>query len=294
MKLLSKLAVTLAAAVMIVACGGGGAGRTPVQPTLTRENVRDLLKMGMENSANIRGGTGGAKAHRAKSAPKDPGLLAKRAPGGRREGEDGDGTEWFEFNEYLGLWELSVAGSADDETKGSGFEYYVDQARTQPGGHDLTWVGDPSTFPRWSRTEQTYTAGNFAGEWHKTYAANNEDETGSNEGSGNIPNYGTYQYSGGWDPSGFGEWNERFDATSGAWQTYNWKTSAEGERFKLVSSNGLGMEMLYQVDGSGNGTITGPSAILPAKLAWDDLGNGTITWADGTVTEFTEWNFFGW
>jgi len=47
----------------------------------------------------------------------------------------------------------------------------------------------------------------------------------------------------------------------------------------------------FNGDGSGTGTVSGNSDLLPATVAWDRTGTGTVTYKDGSVRNFENFRF---
>lgn len=282
-----SLSLALGAAILLslAGCGGGGVrgSRTP-----SRSDILKLLGRGVADSASLRGGAGRSPKKAVHGVAPVPTASKPGGSFGKREAD----TNPIVFNEETGLWEKQQPGVDGDPTIGSGTLFFEDEAGTIPAGSDLTYASDGISWPRWVRTVTEYKAGKRKG-WKVTdYAANNEDGSGVHTATGHYPGESDFTLGGRWDATGQGVWTERWDFVDKTWENQVW-TMQEDFSGHLVITNDAGVtfDMNWLPDASGTGTIAGRYDGLPANMQWDANGDGTITWADGSKTSFTAWQF---
>lgn len=256
------------ALLALALAGCGGSGGSSSSKGLSRSTLIGLLKRGVKQSAAV-----GGRAARTRKAPA-------------RTHEEDDGT--FGYNDWIELWEEQVFGTAEDETAPNGQRFWVDHDRTQPGGHDLHWSSAPGVSPILLKDERTLTAGRFAGEYELIEVTINEDETGSSKGRGTLPGEVSWTFTNAWDEHGHRTFHQRAEFADGAWQTYDVTDSEEDgtETNVIATSQGVTYTLHNLGDFSGTGMIAGEFDGLPATMAWDENGDGFITWSDGTKTAF--------
>lgn len=260
-------AAVLATMLVIAGCGGGGSKPITNPSNLTKENVLSLLLSGVKNSSNIRTADSGEE----------------RSPRHARRVRDGEDDKYFD--DWLGLWVKQQPGLIDQPELGSGELYFQDEGLTVSAGHRLTWVSEPGIYPITGKEDLVYTAGNFAGERDLYEWSVNEDSSGTSKGEGNYPGTGSFTFHGGWDEGGISHFSERFTAVDGTWQDYELRENADlSFRLTIQSSLGVKFTLNFKEDQSGTGRIEGSATGLPATLAWDIDGNGTLTWSDGSTS----------
>lgn len=248
----------LAAAAVIIGCGGSGA--TSAGGALDRTALADLLKLGLRTNAQAAGG-----------GRQDGRLAATR--------EESD----VYFDSWLGLW----VDPNWTETR-SEIKYFVDQALSQPGGQAVYESSSPSTGIFNSTWTEELTAGLRAGfrrsgSWTWSDAA----MTYSWSESAQDPMYGSSSSSGSYSPTAGGTYTSRWEK-DGVWNEISGSHRPDGSWTQVTrSSLGVTMTLNGAPDGSRTGTITGSSFFLPATLVFDRNGQGEITWKDGSKTPFS-------
>ena len=274
---LTRAGVFSTLALLSLALGGcGGASNDDNAPSnLSRTAVIELLRTGVKQSANLSAGTTRGKKN-------GRGSIASRVTRDHESEEGG-----FYQDESLGLWVETVTGSVDDPTGASGERFWIDHDKTQPGGHSLRWVSESGVYPIQLKSETTFLAGSLKGLYELREDTINEDESGSSEGSGVVPNEVEYTFTGSWQSNGERSFSERAEFADGSWQTYALVAGADLETdLTIVSSQGVTYKLHTNEDLSGTGTIEGAHDGLPATMAWDESGVGTIIWSDGTTSPF--------
>ncbi|HRF58875.1 MAG TPA: hypothetical protein PLH94_03045 [Fimbriimonadaceae bacterium] len=313
-------ALFVAGVVLVIGCGGGGGGsagnRTPTDQTRNRLDTsldvswKAMIQSGIhtpafadrrnEGGGTTGGGTGGVGGGMAMPMVgaffrnfHGGGFLS---PGGRDTepgtsgGSGGDEPPpWnsFYYDEYLGLW-VQV-----DFTEGSfSFLLYEDEAKTQPAGHmTSTWPTDWTTYPQTIESSYEFRAGFLAGSSGSYVVTMTNDSTGTmtytNIGNDGSSSSGTSTWA-----AGGSNWQNEATLRDGKWFKDRGAFQADGSG-QTQSENSLGYKwtMNWSANGSGSGRIEGPDPGLPASLVWNELGEGTITYADGS-TEPWHW-FYG-
>lgn len=277
--------ILLCAVLLAVALFFAGCTYTP-KNGMSAASVLKLLKKGLQDSGNVRDGGGKGRSI------KEPGEV--RLPGGRKvdrtanargtaASRDGE----FFYDEYLRLWVLEVYEETET-TFTYGDRYFEDEAQTIDAGHELTSGSMVGITPEFYEEDRLFLAGELAGEWDKFRIEWDGSGGGIEVGSGNIPGYGHYSYSGAFSEGGEGGWTERIDYVNGTWQVYTVHQTASFELdLTIETSEGIVFWLSFSADGSGHGTITGDSSLLPATIEWGTDGWATITWRDGTTSQFS-------
>jgi hypothetical protein len=274
----------------LVGCGGGSSPGSAARPALSRQLVLQILGGAMDNSESLRENRPNANRSASTRAAKPKRVIPARNGHTRAHFEDDPGNFWFD--EAAAVWVMNKPGLSDEPESGSGFLFFEDQAHTIPAGSDLTFVSDPSVSPRTLRQEVSYTAGALKGFWQKDLITFRDDDSGSRQMTSFDPAAGSYTLTGAWNAAGSGTWDQRFEALDRLWQTYKWVHNANSTYTMVITtSQGITVNMLWQQDMSGTGTITGSGDGLPATLKWNENGDGTVTWSDGAISSFNAWDF---
>ena len=258
--------VGLATLSSLIGCGGSGASALP---DLTQSQVKAILSRGMNLSRTApQPNNNPAEIHRkAVSAPNTP--------------KDPDPDSLY-FDEELQLW------VADDLVTPNTTYFFEDQAMTLPAGSDVT-VEDPTHLFGLKRHFEV-TKGPRAGEVFDSLYFLHEGGGGQEDITGKTKD-GKFESHATWPEGGLVSYSERWDMNDGAWFTFTNAPIIEGGHLvEFKSSAGVNATWTFNGDLSGTATITGPSAGLPATMAWDDTGNGQITWADGSIEAYNVWS----
>lgn len=189
------------------------------------------------------------------------------------------------FDQFLGVWVVDSSTTTSYTAT-----YSLDEAGTQPAGSSVsTWVTTESGSSGTSQVR--ITAGPNAGyTLDSTYTSDDLLNSGSYSSASFSPVYGTSQDEGEWRADGSGSYLSRWTQGS-EFRQYQGTWSGDGSWTSTsTSSDGYTMTLNGIADGSGTGSITGPDPLLPATSVWNTEGVGTITWADGSTSEF---NWFG-
>ena len=207
-------------------------------------------------------------------------------PGGRKvRGRDAS----FYYDEYLGLWVDFV--STDTSVVSTLFE---DQAKTKPAGSITSTF--PATFDPaldYSYTSNyIFTAGTLKGSngaYHTTFKV---DGSGSSDYTDTEPDGSKSVGSSFTNADGSSSWKSTYKSSTGFTSNDSGSFKVDGSgKSHFDSSDGYVTDYLYNADGSGSGKIAGPDAGLPATIVWDNMGNVTITYADGSVEKYNLWAF---
>jgi len=259
-------AVTLTA-LMIQGCGGSNSGPTPstgTAPTSTTRNhvAQHLSAYGQE----LAGMT---------FTPFGP---AAQAPAARISSGP-------YYSSTLGLWvQLSVSATTFTET------FYQDKAETEPAGN-ATYTLDIETKTlsgKISITKGPYAG--LTGAYSQTLTSNGTD----GNYSFTLPSGATvtcnFQVTIGSNGAPSGTSTQTVTLTNG----YSIKSTViynSNRSFKITAtdSNGYQGALNFASDLSGTGTISGPDPGLPATIVWNSVGTGQVTFANGLVVPFTNW-----
>ncbi len=203
----------------------------------------------------------------------------------------GDNKEYTYFDYFLGLWAKVTPKDGQIETA-----LFEDEALTKPAGRILsTWPTDWEKFPQVWKSSYEFTSGFLKGAYGSSESVTNE---GWSSGSSKYENV----YADGWKDKGESNWgtggsswfnrSESVDGSVWTESAGSWRSNGSGGT-RMSTSDGYEAIMTHNPDGSGRGTIKGPEAGLPATITWDNQGNVTIRYADGTVETFNRWGIYG-
>lgn len=286
-------------AVVTAGCGGSGGDFTrgpggPPTPE-TRKKIGSLLQLNATGMAQS-GVQSAAQADNA-GRPGLPGIGwigafvrnqttagANLAVSGGDDGSGGAGGGGFYFDDWLGLWvqtEWSDSGVKSD--------LFEDADRARPAGFFRSEYPLPdSEYPiRWeSRYEVT--AGAFAGSEGEYLGETASAESGSMRYDGTWDGARSYGISS-WDSEG-SRWENRSNLKDGTWSKDEGSFRSDGSGQTLSETSlGYRIRFTWLSTGGGTGEISGPDPGLPAQIRWGADGQGTITYADGTVEPFSWW-----
>ena len=199
----------------------------------------------------------------------------------------------FYFDYYLGLWVQTNYDQAQGESR---FDLYEDEAKTKPAGFVVsTWPTSWETFPQAWKSSYEFTAGFLKG-------AHGSSENVTNEGWASGSSKYENVYVDGWKDTGKSNWgtggsswfnrSESVDAQVWTESAGSWLSNGSSGT-RMTTSDGYEAIFTHNPDGSGRGTIKGQEAGLPATVTWDNQGNVTIRYADGTIERFNRWGIYG-
>jgi hypothetical protein len=309
----------------LVGCGGGGgsgtlADRSPTEQTRTNvAKTQTFIARGMShggmqtpNQADKINGLppapmpGMGPGPNGGPAPMIGGFIRHLKPpalgmhgrgddpsnggGGSDPGPDDPPIDWsnFYYDEWLGLW-VQVTFDATSYRN----DFYVDEEKTRPAGYMVsTWPETWDQYPVTYRSDYEFTAGTLTGSRGYFVSTMTSEMTGSMSYD-SLWDGDRYRGESTWSAEG-SSWTNRTDNRDGSWSSDRGTFAANGSG-STVSENSLGYMTRYtwNADGSGDGRLEGPDPGLPAVIRWNERGEGTITWADGTVEEFHWWIFVG-
>ncbi len=184
---------------------------------------------------------------------------------------------------YLDLWV-----QLDDSVTETRYAFFEDEAKTVPAGSIVSKRPDyyvyPVPFPQ--VTESVYEI--LAGPLKNTHGfsrSTTQENYASQSAYENIYADG-WQDRGGSTTTGRGDytWFSRTQTPDGKWveATGSFRSDGSGGT-RLTTSDGDVADYTFQANGSGRGTITGTGDGLPVTLLWDNQGNTTVRYADGTI-----------
>lgn len=306
----SRRILALVPLLVLWGCGGssgGGVNSLDGPTATTREHVSStrnfgvgaMLHSGVQNASfatAMNGGPAPGGMGRPAPAPMLGGFLRHLPPEGllRPHPAGGGGgvtppDPWpmptFYFDEWLGLWvQVQITETSNR------MDFFVDEAKTQPAGHMLsTWPRTWGVYPVSWHSDYEFTAGTMNGS-HGTGDSTMTSETSGNFSYDDTWSGNRYHGSSAWSEQGT-RWTNRTDNSDGSWSNDSGDYAADGSG-TTVCENSLGYRSTFHwnADGSGNGRIEGPDPGLPAIIAWDGQGMGTITYADGTTEEYHWWS----
>jgi hypothetical protein len=259
-------------ALLAAGCGGSGGG---VDSGRSRESLSQWLKSAFS-------------AHSANANMEALSGLGRGSRGGADGTEPGGDGSGPYYDEWLGLWAVSTWDTTSFTTS-----YFLDEALTLPAGSSISsWTNTETESTGTSQVD--ITAGPSTGyKLRSEYTFSNSTFSGSYSSLVDHPIFGHSEDSGVWNADGSGSydslWSKGADFFEhhGVWNADgSWSNSSSG-------SDGYGMTLNGRADGSGTGSLTGPDPLLPAIIAWNTLGQGLITWADGSTTEFSWFGIAG-
>ena len=221
--------------------------------------------------------------------PGGPNRSQKRHSARITRQEDGGNPVWY-FDWFLGLWVLVT-----EEPGRSRYDLYVDEEKTNPAGHmETIWPVDWEAYPQeWSSTYE-FTQGTMAGTSGTWKTNSSADGSGSSKGEHRWSDGSTQSSESLWTSMGDSSWKSRSEGP-GTW----WNESAG--TFRHDGSGGMRHEdadgylvvYVYNRDGSGRATFSGPEKDLPVVITWDGRGDAWITYADGRRERIDGW-WGGW
>ncbi|MBX3097167.1 MAG: hypothetical protein KF812_09915 [Fimbriimonadaceae bacterium] len=275
---MKRRAITLGLLLILTLAGCGGAGLISGLPfTRSKDSLLRLTLTALNaHSANralesLSGRFGGFSHLGRDSDPGDP-------------AEPHDPESPY-FDEWLGLWAVSSSVESGFTTT-----YYLDAALTQSAGHSTsTWQETADHYS--GTTSVSITGGSSAGyTLQSEYSYSNLTGAGTYTSQIVHPEYGNSEDTGTWNEDGSGAYRSRWSKGNEFYEYVGQYTSDGAWSNSSSNSDGFIFTLIGNADGSGTGAMTGPDLLLPATIAWDILGHGTITWADKTITEF---EYFG-
>lgn len=254
----SRAAIAAGSLCALVAAGCGGSSAPTVDRATVRTRVETSLEEGF-SSHEMAFGTGDS----------DPST---------RFGEP-------VYDPYLELWSQFTEDGAD---------YFTDEACTDPAGTlRITFDGDPESGSFSIVSTQTVDKGPRAG-------TRFESEVGFGEngltvtGSGTAPETGPFTLSGTWQLDGSGNLVLKSQKPGEEQRTYRIVTRADGtSQVTFDNAQWHKYTLDFNADGSGSGTVTGSSDLLPASVVWNSDGDGTVTYKDGSTRTFDNFRFDG-
>ena len=249
-------------AVFVSGCGGSGKSSGVVSPLIpnakTKSDVASILAgYGQTVALNSFTGVGSR-------------LIGHRTP---------------TYDSTLGLWYTALI--APDFVSES---LFVDQAGTIPAG-SLHYTLSDETFALSGNF--SVTAGPYAGATG-SYLQNLISNSFNGSITMTIPNVATAdsQYEFQQNSSGgiYGTSTNGVSLASGYGQTELVNLQATGAfSATTTDSNACASSFNFTATYSGTGVVTGKDSGLPAKVSWAAGGSGTVTYADGSQTAFTNW-----
>lgn len=254
----------LAAGLALAGCGGGGSATTPMAPA-SKAAIAQTIENGFTAREQSLGNVGGTA----------PAQAARLAEGGG----EGEPPSTY-FDSYFELW---VKATPDGAT------YFLDEALTQGAGASVRTFTDTNEGGI-TEIVTSITGGPRAG-WTSTLKYGVIEGTFKVLYSGNDPLTGPFSFE---VLNSDGRVTFTTSRTDPDGQVRFYNVSYEPDGTQKVSYNNESLytyELVYAADGSGTGSVTGNSPLLPATLSWDTNGDGTLTFADGSTLPFTGFNF---
>jgi hypothetical protein len=244
----------------LTGCGGGGSVTSPSTTTrVTKQEILTAVEQGFaskqQGQSGVSGASGATRATRAES-------LAF-------------------YNEFYELWVLPVEGGED---------FFIDAALTQPAGKRRYFytTGEQGQFTKGSTVE--ITAGPQKGYTETINVI--VDSTGLRyEFQGTSPEFGPFSTIGS-SINGVTSIKNGFRDAQGNTRYYDIEYRSDSTTKVRYNNDKLfNIELSYTSEGTGTGTVTGSSELLPATVTWDRDGTGTITFKDGSTQSFTDFRF---
>ena len=315
-------ALTLSVILLLAGCGSGGSDGSAttrarvkkIDGALGSRSQFDPLTMliGYGNKSSMADSLGGFLGSNGLPAVGLGGAAYSRAKSARTRGE----ATGFYYDGYLKLWAQKTQTDTDTTTEVR-YDFFVDEAKTQPGGFMSSlqpkWNVYPidvvaqdgakdigtlppafwnPTYPQTYKTEYRFTAGTLAGS-HGLSETTTEADYSTTSKYENV-------YADGWkdggsshSDSGGSTWSSRIDTPDGkfAEAAGTFRSAIGGSR--MSSSDGYSADYQFSASGSGHGTISGPDPGLPVTSSWDASGNVVVKYADGTTETFTRSGYYG-
>jgi len=191
------------------------------------------------------------------------------------------------YDKRLGLWVVtSITLSSYTKT------FYQDKAETEPAGSAVYTLDLPTQTLSGT---VSITAGNYSG-LSGNYSATRSGTSISGNLNLTLPSGTTVasQFSITLSLTGkvSGTTTETVTDSTGYSETSTVVRNSDGS-MKITASdtNGYSSTLNFASDYSGSGTVNGPDPGLPATVKWDSTGTGTVTFANGLVVKFSNWQF---
>ena len=196
----------------------------------------------------------------------------------------------FYYDYYLGLW-VQITDTATSST----YTLYSDEAKTQPAGSIVTsQPADYNTYPQVYQSSYSFTSGYLSGSNGSSINHINSDGGGSSSYNDTYADGSKDSGASSWSGLGDSSWTSRTDATDKSWTVSRGGFRADGNGGShYETSDGYVADYVYNSDGSGHSSITGPDPGLPVTTTWDAFGNTTIRYADGSTETIPGWNYYG-
>jgi hypothetical protein len=255
--------VSILALAAIAGCGGGGGSQG-----VDRTRIISLLQSGVQGIGTL-------------PSPPDP---RSRPVGGR-----GLGGPYYD--DAYHKWCVDFESGDPQGQHSWGTHFFLEEELTTPAGGDL-WDGNSASYPHTENRAFAITAGDYTGLEMTVHRLWNEDDSGSEANTGVLPYEGSYELAMSWIPDGLQAMSYKFTDLDGVWN--RWQVVPNDREYfdyTITGSLGITFFLSFALDTSGDGTISGNAAGLPATLEWDSGGNGTIHWSDGSTTTFENWEF---
>lgn len=264
MKRLKFLLGAAASLTLLAGCGGGGGVSSPSAGTrVTKQEIVTAVEQGFASQQQGAAATGTMRITRAER----PAF----------------------YDAFHQVWSVSVV----EEASGSfGDDYFVDEALTIPAGKARSFftIGNGGSVIRGQTVEVT--AGPLKGYTATTNA------TGDSGGlrydfQGAHPLYGPFKTTGVYvAATNLFTLQNRFGDAQGNARFYDIEYTGDGgSKVRYNSDTLFNFELSYTAEGTGAGTVTGSSELLPATITWDRVGSGSITFKDGSTQSFTDFRF---
>ena len=249
-------ALSLFAAVVTIGCGGATSAVVSQDSALLKAEITTSVEQGFSAGESVsRSNTGGG--------------------GGSLAPED------VYFDEFFGLYANPIE---------NGIDYFLDEALTQPAGQERTAQTEGAGFAFTQTSTTQITAGPKAG-YQSTGTFSFSEGRLDLSLTGTDPKTGTFETTGKFE-GGAGEFSARYTDEQGVNRVYAVRYDESGSyQVSFNTGSSFVYTLNFLADNSGSGTVTGSSDILPAQVSWNTEGNGQITFADGSVVEFTGFDF---
>ena len=193
----------------------------------------------------------------------------------------------FYYDEFLGLW---VDFNSTETSVTSAL--YEDQAKTKPAGtisSTFPATYDPTADYAYA-SDYSFTAGTLKGSKGSYSTTFKADGSGTSTYFDTQPDGSKSAGSSQTNADGSSTWTSAYRSATGLSSNDSGSFFADGSgKSHFDSSDGYITDYAYHADGSGSGKIAGPDPGLPATIVWDNMGNVTITYADGSVEKFNAW-----
>lgn len=300
-----------AAALLMVGCGGGDS--LTRENTLTRiKSIDTALGSGIQFDPIMIMGTG-AIGHGGMSDTLNgffgsndlpaPGFASDTYSRAKATGKTrAEGGAYYDG--YLKLWTKKTQTDTDS-TREIRYDFYVDEALTQPGGfissqqpnwdfptYDVHPEVGMFVAPQWQpkypvvyKTTYEFTEGTLKG-------SNGFSENISREDFSFDSRYEN-NYADGWkdrgnnhSDNGSTTWFSRIETADGQFAegAGSFRSNVGGTR--LETSDGYKADYQFSGNGSGHGKVEGNAPGLPVTLSWSGQGQVLVRYADGTTESF--------